>query len=193
MSGQSIGGERLVIPPDGSIVQLGVQFGGSILGVPSGGTGMGSDTEGTFSFYAEGTEIGRWSASMGAVQLQKFSVSYGDLNTAGSGSAALFGTEIPVGAIIVRAFAKVSTSFAGDGDSGSTLSIGIQDQSVDVKGATALSGWAAGFVEGIQAGAAANMLSVATSAKQLAVIWTAGGTDTVLTDGAMTVYVQYIY
>jgi len=64
-----------------------------------------------------------FSSTLNAVKVQKFSVAFADLNTQVHGVAALFGTSIPVGAIVVRSFIRVGTSFAGDGDSGSTIKL----------------------------------------------------------------------
>lgn len=134
------------------------------------------------------------SSTNGAVKVQKFTVGFAALNTATTGVAALFGTAIPVGAIVVRSFIRSTTSFAGNGDSGSTLKVGLQDAAAtgDVHASGALSVYAAGLVEGVSTGSAATMKPVSTTAKQLAVIWTIGGTDTALTAGAMDVYVEYV-
>jgi len=47
-------------------------------------------------------------------------------------------------------------------------------------------------VEGVSTGSAATMKLFQHLQKQLAVIWTIGGTDTALTAGAMDVYVETV-
>ena len=134
------------------------------------------------------------SAVNGAVKVQKFTVGFAALNTATTGVAALFGTAIPVGAIVVRSFINVTSSFTGSGNSASTLKVGLQDAAAtgDVHASGALSVYTAGLVEGVSTGLIAVMKPVTTTAKQLAVIWTAGGTDTTLAAGAMDVYIEYV-
>lgn len=134
------------------------------------------------------------STTYGAVKVQKYTIGFAALNTATTGVALLSGTAIAVGGIVVRSFIRVTTSFAGNGDSGSTIKVGVQDQAAtgDVHASGALSVYAAGLVEGVSTGTAATMKPVSTSDKQLAVIWTIGGTDTALTAGSMDVYVEWV-
>lgn len=131
------------------------------------------------------------SSTDGATKVQRVSVGFAALNTAGTGVAALFGTAIPDNAVIRQVYFDVTDSFSGDGDSASTLQLGIEDQDDDTKAAAALSTYALGIVAGIQTGAAANMTKL-TAARQLAVTWTAGGTDTALDAGAMEVFIEYV-
>lgn len=151
-------------------------------------------TAGVLTIASSAVTASKISAVNGAVKVQKFTVGFAALNSAGTGVAALFGTAIPVGAIVVRSFINVTSSFTGNGDAGSTIKVGVQDQAAtgDVHASGALSVYAAGLVEGVSTGSAATMKPVSTSVKQLAVIWTIGGTDTALTAGAMDVYVETV-
>jgi hypothetical protein len=126
-----------------------------------------------------------------AINVQRISVGFAALNTAGDGVAALFGTAIPDNAIIIRTYFDVATSFSGDGDSASTLKVGLEDQDNDVKAAAALSTFAAGLVEGIQTGTMASSIKL-SAARQLAVTWDIGGTDTALDAGAMDVFIHWV-
>lgn len=129
-------------------------------------------------------------AVAGAPRLTTVSVDYTDLSAAGTGVAALLGTAIPDAAIIKKVWYEVTDSFVGDGDNASTVKMGLEDQDDDVAAAAALSSWAAGLDDGIQDGSAANMLKL-TADRQLAVTWTAGGSDTDLTAGHVEVYIEW--
>lgn len=126
-----------------------------------------------------------------AKRVQRFSVAYSDLT---DGTAVLFGTAIPDNAIITRAWYDVTTTFVGDTDDGSTLKFGLEDQDNDVVAAAAISAvgnpWDAGQAEGIQDGAAANMIKL-TAARQLACTWTSN-TDSALTAGALDMFVEWV-
>lgn len=130
-----------------------------------------------------------------ATRLQKFSVGFADLNTAGDGVPALFGVAIPDGAIIKRVFYDVTTTFGGDGDDSSLISMGLEDQDNDVVIAVAIKtagdAWDLGLHEGIQDGTAATMIKL-TAARQLAVTVDYAATDAVLDAGAMDVYVEWV-
>lgn len=131
----------------------------------------------------------------GFMKMARVSVAYTDLTGAGTGVAYVSGTTIPDNAIVYQAIIDVTTTFAGDGDDGSTISIGIEDQSVDTVAAIAISNganpWDAGLHAAIQVGTAATAVKN-TAARQVAVTWTAAGTDTTLTAGAMDVFVFYM-
>lgn len=129
------------------------------------------------------------------VQVQRISVGYAALVAAGTGNAALFGTAIPDNAIIKRAYYDVTTTFAGNGNDGSTIKVGLEDQDNDVVAAVAISDagnpWDAGLQEGIQDGTMAAALKL-TAARKLAVTWTTGGTDTALSAGALDFFVEWV-
>ena len=133
--------------------------------------------------------------SINARKMLSATVGFAALNTATSGVAALFGTALPDNAVVVRSFYDVVTTFAGNGDDGSLIKFGIEDQSADVKASVAISNGAnafdAGLHEGLQVNTAASMVKL-SAARQLAVTWTAGGTDTALTAGSMVVFLEYV-
>jgi len=132
-----------------------------------------------------------------AVRLAKVTFSSAELVAATTGVAAVKGPVIPIGALVTRAWFNVVTPITGDGDSASTVSIGIQDQAVDVQAAAAVSGApfdAAGLEEGSVGidGTVAKMIAISGSAKQVSMTWTAAGTDATLTAGSVTVYAEYV-
>lgn len=134
------------------------------------------------------------SSTAGAVKVHRYDVGFADLNTAGSGVALLLGTAVPDNAVVLRTYIDITATFAGDGDDSSTIKIGLEDQDNDVVAAAAIktgTPWDAGLHEGIQDGTMANALKL-TAARQLAVKWTAVATDTALTAGAMTVFVEFV-
>ncbi len=125
--------------------------------------------------------------------ISSFTVTAADLVAAGTGVAALFGTAIPINAIIMKTFVQVTTTFAGDGDDSSTISLGL-NTGIDVVAAVAIktgTPWDAGIQAGIQTGSAANMTKL-TAARQLSATWTAVATDTTLAAGAMTVFCEWV-
>lgn len=150
---------------------------------------------GALTIAANAVTASKISGSNGAKKVQRFTVGYAALNSAGTGVAALFGSALPDNAIVTRTWIDVTTTFAGNGDDGSTLKIGSEDQDNDVVAAVAISNganpWDAGLHEGIQDGTAAAMVKL-TAARQLAVTWTAAGTDTALAAGSMEVFVEYV-
>jgi len=148
---------------------------------------------GVLALAANGITSDKISTSDGVRKMHRFTVDYTLLNA--SGFPALFGVAIPDNAIVVRSFYDVITTFAGDGDDGSTIKIGIEDQDDDVKAAVAINDvsnpWDVGIKEGIQVNTAATMVKLSAS-RSLAVTWTAGGTDTALTAGQMVVFLEYV-
>ena len=128
----------------------------------------------------------------------KATVTAADLNTATSGVAVLAGDAIPVGAYVTRVYFDVTEAFTGDGDSSSTVSIGIQDQAVDVQSAEAVSGApfdATGLEEGSVGidGTVAKFIAISATAKQIAVTGTVIASDTEFATGSVTVYAEYVY
>lgn len=131
--------------------------------------------------------------------LQRVSVGYAQLNTAGTGVAVSLGSEIPDNAIVTNVYYDVLTTFADSGTAGnadtSTLSIGVNTD-VDLKAAVAINDgsnpWDAGIKAGIPVGTAATMVKL-TDKRFIKVEWTAGtGNATALTAGAMDIYVEYV-
>ena len=147
----------------------------------------------TDHYSANSVTADKISDSYATPKLHRFTVNYTLLNA--SGFPALFGVVIPDNAIVTKVFYDVITTFAGDGDDGSTIKIGLEDQNDDVVAAIAINHgsnpWDAGIHAAIQDGAVANMIKM-SAARDLAVTWTAGGTDTALTAGQMTVFVEYV-
>jgi len=128
----------------------------------------------------------------------KATVTAAQLNAAGTGVAVLAGDAIPVGAYVTRVYFDVTEAFTGNGDHSSTVSIGIQDQAVDVQAAAAVSGApfdATGLEEGSVGidGTVAKFVAISASAKQVAVTGTIIATDTAFVTGSVTVYAEYVY
>jgi hypothetical protein len=128
----------------------------------------------------------------------KATVTAAQLNAATSGVAVLAGDAIPVGAYVTRVYFDVTEAFTGNGDSSSTVSIGIQDQAVDVQAAAAVSGApfdATGLEEGSVGidGTVAKFIAISATAKKVAVTGTIIATDTAFATGSVTVYAEYVY
>ncbi len=130
-------------------------------------------------------------------RVQRITVGYAALNSAGSGVALELGSDIPDNAIIRQVYYDVRTTFADNGTAGdtddSTISLGL-NTGIDVVAATAISAggnvFDAGIHAGIPTGAAANMVKL-TAARKLSATWTLAGDVTALTAGAMDVFVEY--
>ena len=107
------------------------------------------------------------------------------------------GGTIPDNAMVVKCWYEVTTTFSGDGDDSSLISIGIEDQDNDVVAAAAIktgTPWDAGsFVECIQSAIddPTNFLKL-TAARQIAVTVDYATSDTVLDAGAMKVFALYL-
>lgn len=128
----------------------------------------------------------------------KYTCGYADLNTAGTGVAAIGGESIPIGAIVTRVYFNTTEAFETDNNEATTMSIGIQDQAVDVQADVSINGapwtgtgWEEGSV-GID-GTAAKFVEVSATTKQIAVIGSLVGTDTAFNAGSMVIYAEYVY
>lgn len=152
------------------------------------------DNTGATTIQAGSVEASMISDSDGAMKMARYSIAYTDLTGAGSGTAYVSGESIPDNSIIYQVLIDVQTTFAGDVDDGSTIKIGIDDQDNDTVAAIAISDvsnpWDAGIQAGIPVGTAATAFKL-TAARQLAVTWATGGSDTTLSAGAMDVIVYY--
>jgi len=150
---------------------------------------------GTLTIANSAVTAAKISDTSGAKKLTVATVTAANLVAAGSGVAVLAGVAIPDNAIITRTFYEVTTTFAGNGDDASTIKIGIEDQDDDTVASIAISNggnpWDAGLHEGIQDGAMANALKL-SAARQVAVKWTIGGTDTTLNAGSMMIFVEWV-
>ncbi len=182
--------QRLCADLTGDASNPPISFGGTAQ--VNSGNGIFINSSGNVAIASAGAQCFEFSSAMSAMKVQKYTVTAAQLVASGTAVALLSGAALPVGAIVTRSFIRVTASFTGNGDSGSTIKLGIQDQSVDVHASGALSTYAAGMVEGVSTGTAANMKIIATTAKQLAVTWTIGGTDTSLSAGSMDVYIEYV-
>ena len=132
------------------------------------------------------------SNTAGVRKVHRYDVGYAALNTAGTAVPLLLGTAIPDNAIILHAHYEVVTEFTGNGDGTSNLSMGIENQVDDLQSdQIGNAGWAQGFLDTACDGTAAERIKL-SAARQLAVIWTIGGTDTALTAGAMNVFIEYV-
>lgn len=137
--------------------------------------------------------------SLYGVYVQRLSVGFAALNTAGSAVALNLGSQLPNKAIIKQVYYNVTTTFVDNGTSGdadtSTLSIGA-NSAVDLKAAIAISNganpWDAGIGAGIPINTAASMVKT-TAARFVNITWTHGsGNSTALTAGAMDIFVEYV-
>lgn len=140
------------------------------------------------------TPSGAESAS-GLVRVAIGYVTAAQLVAATSGVAhTCFGSaDIPDNAIILDGMVDVLTTFAGDGDDSSTISIGVNTD-VDIVAAVAINAatdWDAGLHDIIPAGSAATAVKL-TAARDISVTWTAIATDTTLTAGEMRIILRYV-
>ncbi len=123
----------------------------------------------------------------------RWGVGFADLNAAGTGVAAVFSPSLPDKAVITKAWFHIKTTFAGNGDDGSTISIGL-NTNTDLKAATAISDgttWDEGFKDGVPVNTVATYFAL-TASRTLNVVWTAAGTDTALVAGSMYVFVEWV-
>lgn len=130
--------------------------------------------------------------------VQRVSVGFAQLNTAGTGVAVSLGTELPDNAIIKQVYYDVLTTFVDSGTAGnadtSTLSIGA-NTNADLKAAVTIAdgsnSWDAGLHAGIPVNTVATFVKT-TAARNIKVVWTAGtGNATALTAGSMDIFVEY--
>ena len=132
----------------------------------------------------------------GLVKCIRGKVTAAQLVTATSGVAkGIFGaTSIPDNSIIVGGFVDVITTFAGNGDDSSTISIGL-NSGVDVVAAVAIKDggnpWDAGLHDVIPDSTGSTALKL-SAARDLSVTWTAVATDTTLAAGEMDIVLFYI-
>lgn len=137
------------------------------------------------------------SDSDGAPKIACGTVTAAQLVAAGTAVPVNFGPTFADDVVIMKVFYKVTTTFAGDGDDSSTLSIGLNTD-VDLKAATAISAggdiWDAGaYVEGIadNLDSPANWVQATAASRRLHVEWTAVATDTTLSAGSMYICALY--
>lgn len=115
----------------------------------------------------------------------RYTFSYTDADHASAGTAVL-GT-IPAGAIVTRAYFRVSSGFTSQGTNAATIN--LQIGTTDVKAATAVSDAAfanTGIKAGVQDDTLANFLYV-SSASSVKATWA----NYKLTAGALTLVVEY--
>lgn len=128
-----------------------------------------------------------------SLRVARYTVLYSDLNTAGDGVPYVAGPVVPDNAIIYQALVDVTTTFAGDGDDSSLISIGLEDQDNDIVAAVAIktgTPWDAGIQACIPVGTAATAIKL-TADRQLATTVDYATTDTTLSAGAMDVFIFY--
>jgi hypothetical protein len=139
-----------------------------------------------------------FSADSGALRLAAHTVTAAQLVAAGTGVPVVSGGVIPDNSVIVKAWYEVKTTFAGDGDDSSTLSIGIEDQDVDLVGAAAIKTGTPWDATGVVIETLASDIDdpstfiKTTAARQIAVTLDILTTDVTLTQGEMTVTCLYI-
>lgn len=104
------------------------------------------------------------------------------------------GLVVPANSIIEKAWLDVSTTFAGDGDDTSSLSIGVAT-AVDLVADTTIkavgNAWDQGIHACIPVGTVATMIKNGTSDKNVKVTLTIAATDTKLVAGKMRIFIQY--
>jgi len=124
------------------------------------------------------------------VRLYRATITAADFVAAGTTVPVLAGPVLPVNMIVLHSFYDVTTTFAGDGDDSSTISMGIEDQDDDMLAAIAISDGTTPFDEGqratIQVGAASLAIKL-TEPRQVTATWTAVATDTTLSAGSMNI------
>lgn len=121
----------------------------------------------------------------------KGTFSYSDKSVSGSCNV---GDPIPSGAILLRSYVDVTTTFKGNGDDSSTLAITSGQGANDVVLAVAIktgTPWDKGLHEGIQSGSMANAIKL-TAERQPQVVVAIASTDTALTAGSMDIYIEYV-
>jgi hypothetical protein len=139
-----------------------------------------------------------FSANSGALMMASHTVTAAQLVAAGTGVALPGGGTIPDNSIIVKAWYEVKTTFAGDGDDSSTISIGVEDQDVDLVAAAAIKTGTPWDATGVVIETLASDIDdpstfIKTSAaRQIAVTLDIVSTDTTLSAGEMTVTCLYI-
>jgi hypothetical protein len=124
------------------------------------------------------------------VQVAVVTINYDDLS---DGVAVEFGDAIPDNAIILDGMVDVLTTFAGDGDDSSSISIGV-GAAGDIVADVAINSatdWDAGLHAVIPLGTAATAVKLAAAAKIQATL-TIAATDTALTAGSMKVFLRYV-
>lgn len=128
-------------------------------------------------------------------------IDYTDINVAGSGNGVAFvatdGGLIPDNSYIIKAWYEVSTTFVGNGDDSSTLSLGIEDQDNDLVAAAAIktgTPWDAGvMVETLASDLDDQSTFIkTTAARYITCTWDLLSSDTDLTAGSMKVFCMYI-
>lgn len=118
------------------------------------------------------------------------------LVAAGTGVPVLIGPVIPDNSVVIACFYEVATTFLGDGDDTSEISIGLEDQDNDVVIAAAIktgTPWdAAVMQETILKIETSTTFLKLTAARQIAVTLDIIATDTTLTAGSMDVSCMYM-
>lgn len=138
-----------------------------------------------------------FSVNSGALMSASHTVTFTQLNAAGDGVALPGGGTIPDNSVIVKAWYQVKTTFAGDGDDSSLISIGIEDQDNDLVAAAAIktgTPWDAGIpIETLASDIDDPSTFIqTTAARQIAVTVDYAATDTTLSAGEMTITCLYI-
>ena len=138
-----------------------------------------------------------FSVNSGALMSASFTVTFTQLNAAGDGVALPGGGSIPDNSVIVKAWYHVKTTFSGDGDDSSLISIGIEDQDNDLVAAAAIktgTPWDAAVpVETLVSDFDdPTKFIILTAARQIAVTVDYATTDVALDAGEMTVTCLYI-
>jgi hypothetical protein len=165
-------------------------------GVTMSGDATLSNT-GVITIAASAVEASMLSDTDSALKLAVGTFTAAALVASGTGVPTLAGPTIPDNAVIVSAWYEVKTTFAGDGDDSSTISIGVEDQDVDLVAASAIKTGTPWDATGALVATVPVMQTVGTfvktsAARQIAVTLDIVSTDTTLSAGEMNVYCLYV-
>jgi hypothetical protein len=137
-------------------------------------------------------DVNDFSLTNSTVRVQRVTVSYTDLNAAGSGVAAFFGSAIPDKAWIVYSWYRVRTTFTGNGNSGSVIRMGVGDNA-GLKAETGITSgsYTAGTIPTLVTATPSSFFQ--NSGAQIPSLrWTAAGTDSALASGLLDLWVHWV-
>lgn len=125
-------------------------------------------------------------------RIARVTFDYSDQATSGTYDS---GVSLPDNAIVTRAWYDVVTTFAGDGDDGTTIAVQVEGAN-DIVTATAISAggnvWDAGLHEGVPQGDDVTTFVKTTAARNISIVVAVGGADTSLAAGSMVLFFEYV-
>ncbi len=120
--------------------------------------------------------------STGSVFFSSATITYAQLNAAHSGVKLNSNVSIPTNAFVINSSMDFTVEFTGNGDSGSLFSAGIGAPSDNIQASYNITAIGAGIEQGYSLFAGGGAINAT---------WTAAGTDTALTAGSVTIYVEW--